>query len=267
MDTRLQAFERLLHIMDDLREKCPWDKKQTIQTLRKLTIEETYELSDAIINEDWKSIKEELGDLFLHLVFYSKIGKEQNQFEIEDVLNAICEKLIFRHPHIYGDPVTGQLIKVENEEDVKRNWEQLKLKEGKKSVLEGVPNSLPAINKAQRIQDKVRAVGFDWDNKDQVMGKIMEEIDELKEAVEQKDESAIELEFGDVLFALINYSRFIDVDTEKALEKTNQKFMKRFSWMENYASEQKLNMHEMNLEQLDEIWDLAKNSLKEKNNS
>lgn len=256
MDTRLQAFERLLHIMDDLREKCPWDKKQTVQTLRKLTIEETYELSDAIINEDWKSIKEELGDLFLHLVFYSKIGKEQQQFEIEDVLNGICEKLIFRHPHIYGD------VKVENEEDVKRNWEQLKLKEGKKSVLEGVPNSLPAINKAQRIQDKVRAVGFDWDNKEQVMDKVMEEIDELKEAVEQKDESAIELEFGDVLFALINYSRFIEVDTERALEKTNQKFMKRFQWMENYAAENKLDMHTMNLEQLDEIWNLAKNELK-----
>ncbi|MCC6583763.1 MAG: nucleoside triphosphate pyrophosphohydrolase [Chitinophagales bacterium] len=256
MDTRLQAFERLLHIMDDLREKCPWDKKQTVQTLRKLTIEETYELSDAIINEDWKSIKEELGDLFLHLVFYSKIGKEQQQFEMEDVLNGICEKLIFRHPHIYGD------VKVENEEDVKRNWEQLKLKEGKKSVLEGVPNSLPAINKAQRIQDKVRAVGFDWDNKEQVMDKVMEEIDELKEAVEQKDESAIELEFGDVLFALINYSRFIEVDTEKALEKTNQKFMKRFQWMENYAGENKLDMHTMNLEQLDKIWNLAKNELK-----
>jgi XTP/dITP diphosphohydrolase len=256
MDTRLQAFERLLHIMDDLREKCPWDKKQTVQTLRKLTIEETYELSDAIINEDWKSIKEELGDLFLHLVFYSKIGKEQQQFEMEDVLNGICEKLIFRHPHIYGD------VKVENEEDVKRNWEQLKLKEGKKSVLEGVPNSLPAINKAQRIQDKVRAVGFDWDNKEQVMDKVMEEIDELKEAVEQKDESAIELEFGDVLFALINYSRFIEVDTERALEKTNQKFMKRFKWMENYAGENKLEMHTMNLEQLDEIWNLAKNELK-----
>lgn len=256
MDTRLQAFERLLHIMDDLREKCPWDKKQTIQTLRKLTIEETYELSDAIIQEDWKSIKEELGDLFLHLVFYSKIGKEQNQFDVDDVLNAISEKLIFRHPHIYGD------VKVENEEDVKRNWEQLKLKEGKKSVLEGVPNSLPAINKAQRIQDKVRAVGFDWDDKEQVMEKVMEEINELKEAVEQKDEDGIELEFGDVLFALINYSRFIEVDTEKALERTNQKFMKRFRWMENYAKEKELNMHEMNLQQLDEIWNLAKNELK-----
>ncbi len=255
MDARLQAFERLLKIMDDLRDQCPWDKKQTVQTLRKLTIEETYELSDAIINEDWKSIKEELGDIFLHLVFYAKIGKEQQQFDVADVLNAICEKLIFRHPHIYGD------VKVENEDDVKRNWELLKLKEGKKSILEGVPNGLPAINKSQRIQDKVRSIGFDWDNKDQVMEKVMEEIGELKEAVELKDKIEIELEFGDVLFALINYSRFIEVDAESALEKTNQKFMKRFRWMENYANENKLNMHEMNLQQLDEIWNLAKNSL------
>ena len=256
MDTRLQSFERLLKIMDDLREQCPWDKKQTVHTLRKLTIEETYELSDAIINEDWKSIKEELGDLFLHLVFYSKIGKEQQQFDIEEVLNSICNKLIFRHPHIYGD------VKVENEEDVKRNWELLKLKEGKKSILEGVPAGLPAINKSQRIQDKVRSIGFDWDNKEQVMEKVMEEIDELKEAVELKDKNNIELEFGDVLFALINYSRFIEVDAESALEKTNQKFMRRFQWMENYAGEKKMNMHEMNLEQLDEIWNLAKNELK-----
>lgn len=255
MDARLQAFERLLNIMDDLREQCPWDKKQTVQTLRKLTIEETYELSDAIINEDWKSIKEELGDIFLHLVFYAKIGKEQQQFDVSDVLNAICEKLIFRHPHIYGD------VKVENEDDVKRNWELLKLKEGKKSILEGVPNGLPAINKSQRIQDKVRSIGFDWDNKEQVMEKVMEEIDELKEAVALKDKNEIELEFGDVLFALINYSRFIEVDAESALEKTNQKFMKRFRWMENYANENKLNMHEMNLQQLDKIWNLAKNSL------
>ena len=265
MDPRLQAFERLLHIMDDLREKCPWDKKQTVQSLRKLTIEETYELSDAIIKEDWKSIKEELGDLFLHLVFYAKIGTEQEQFNIETVLNGVCEKLIFRHPHIYGDPETGQLVNVENEDDVKKNWEKLKLKEGKKSVLEGVPNSLPAINKAQRIQDKVRAVGFDWDNKDQVMDKIMEEIGELKEAIEQQDEKSTELEFGDVLFAMINYSRFIKVDAEQALEKTNQKFMKRFKWMENYATQQQLDMHSMNLEQLDEIWNIAKVEINKEN--
>ena len=257
MDPRLLAFERLLNIMDELREQCPWDKKQTVQTLRKLTIEETYELSDAIIKEDWKSIKEELGDLFLHLVFYVRIGREQEQFDVSDVLNAICEKLIFRHPHIYGD------VKVENEDDVKKNWELLKLKEGKKSILEGVPNGLPAINKSQRIQDKVRSIGFDWDNKDQVMEKVMEEITELKEAVELKDQNEIELEFGDVLFALINYSRFIEVDAESALEKTNQKFMKRFRWMENHANENKLNMHEMNLAQLDEIWNLAKHNLKQ----
>jgi MazG family protein len=256
MDARLKAFERLLNIMDDLREKCPWDKKQTVQSLRKLTIEETYELSDAIIKEDWKSIKEELGDLFLHLVFYARIGKEQQQFSVDDVLNAVCEKLIFRHPHIYGD------VKVDNEDDVKKNWELLKLKEGKKSILEGVPNGLPAINKSQRIQDKVRSIGFDWDNKEQVMEKVMEELEELKEAVQLEDKNEIELEFGDVLFALINYSRFIEVDAESALEKTNQKFMSRFRWMENYANENKLNMHDMNLQQLDEIWNLAKNKLK-----
>lgn len=261
MDARLQAFERLLNIMDELREKCPWDKKQTIASLRKLTIEETYELSDAIIREDWKEIKEELGDLFLHLVFYARIGKEQEQFQVEDVLNTVCEKLIFRHPHVYGD------VKVTDEEEVKKNWEQLKLKEGKKSVLEGVPNGLPALNKAQRIQDKVRAIGFDWDNKEQVMDKVMEEIAELKEAVELNDKNDIELEFGDVLFALINYSRFIEVDTESALEKTNQKFMQRFRWMEKHATENKLDMHEMNLEQLDEIWNLAKNELKKQPNN
>ncbi|HUM51526.1 MAG TPA: nucleoside triphosphate pyrophosphohydrolase [Chitinophagales bacterium] len=255
MDERLLAFERLLKIMDELREQCPWDKKQTIHTLRKLTIEETYELSDAIINEDWKGINEELGDLFLHLVFYARIGKEEMKFDVADVLNTVCEKLIHRHPHIYGD------VKVADEDEVKRNWEQLKLKEGKKSVLEGVPNGLPAINKAQRIQDKVRAIGFDWDDKSQVMLKIEEEIAELKEAVEIGNGTEIELEFGDVVFALINYSRFINVDAEAALEKTNQKFMKRFRWMENYANENKMNMHEMNLEQLDEIWNLAKKEL------
>lgn len=255
MDPRLVAFERLLNIMDELREQCPWDKKQTIHTLRKLTIEETYELSDAIINEDWKGVKEELGDLFLHLVFYARIGKEENQFDVSEVLITVCEKLIHRHPHIYGD------VKVADEDEVKRNWEQLKLKEGKKSVLEGVPNGLPSINKAQRIQDKVRAIGFDWDDKSQVMLKIEEEIAELKEAVEIGNGTEIELEFGDVLFALINYSRFINIDAEAALEKTNQKFMKRFRWMENYAGENNLNMHEMNLEQLDEIWNLAKKQL------
>ncbi|HOU46769.1 MAG TPA: nucleoside triphosphate pyrophosphohydrolase [Chitinophagales bacterium] len=257
MDTRLEAFARLLKIMDELREQCPWDKKQTIQTLRKLTIEETYELSDAIVSNDWKGIKEELGDIFLHLVFYSKIGSEQEQFDVADVLNTVCEKLIYRHPHIYGD------VKVENEEEVKKNWEQLKLKEGKKSVLEGVPSSLPAINKAQRIQDKVRAVGFDWDNKEQVMEKVMEEIEELKEAVSEQSAAEIELEFGDVLFALINYSRFIDIDPEKALEQTNRKFIARFQWMEAYVKQQNLDMHTMDLTQLDVLWEMAKQQLKQ----
>lgn len=257
MDTRLEAFARLLKIMDELREQCPWDKKQTIQTLRKLTIEETYELSDAIVSNDWKGIREELGDIFLHLVFYSKIGSEQEQFDVADVLNTVCEKLIYRHPHIYGD------VKVENEEEVKKNWEQLKLKEGKKSVLEGVPSSLPAINKAQRIQDKVRAVGFDWDNKEQVMEKVMEEIEELKEAVSEQSAAEIELEFGDVLFALINYSRFIDIDPEKALEQTNRKFIARFQWMEAYVKQQNLDMHTMDLTQLDVLWEMAKQQLKQ----
>ncbi len=259
MDERLKAFERLLHVMDDLRKKCPWDKKQTNETLRKLTIEETYELSDAILKNDAKAIKEELGDLFLHLVFYSKIGTEQQHFTVADVLNSVCEKLIYRHPHIYGD------VQVKDEEEVKRNWEQLKLKEGKKSVLEGVPNGLPALNKAQRIQDKVKAVGFDWDDKTQVMQKVMEELQELQEAVATENQQEIELEFGDVLFALINYSRFIGVDTESALEKTNQKFIRRFQWMEQHVKENKLDMHQMNLEQLDEIWNKAKMELNKSN--
>ncbi|MEZ5024970.1 MAG: nucleoside triphosphate pyrophosphohydrolase [Chitinophagales bacterium] len=255
MDERLKAFERLLNVMDDLREKCPWDKKQTNETLRKLTIEETYELSEAILSGESKAIKEELGDLFLHLVFYSRIGKEKQQFDVADVLNGVCEKLIYRHPHIYGD------VEVKDEAEVKKNWEKLKLKEGKKSVLEGVPKGLPALNKAQRIQDKVRAVGFDWDNKEQVMAKVWEELNELQDAVATNQQDEIELEFGDVLFALINYARFINVDTESALEKTNQKFMNRFQWMEKYAKEKNLNLHEMNLEQLDEIWNLAKQTL------
>ncbi len=198
-----------------------------------------------------------MGDIFLHLVFYSKIGSEQEQFYVADVLNTVCEKLIYRHPHIYGD------VKVENEEEVKKNWEQLKLKEGKKSVLEGVPSSLPAINKAQRIQDKVRAVGFDWDNKEQVMEKVMEEIEELKEAVSEQSAAEIELEFGDVLFALINYSRFIDIDPEKALEQTNRKFIARFQWMEAYVKQQNLDMHTMDLTQLDVLWEMAKQQLKQ----
>jgi len=232
-DTRLIAFERLLTIMDDLREKCPWDKKQTFESLRTLTIEETYELADAIVNNDLKAIEGEIGDLFLHLVFYCKLGDEIKAFTVESVLNAICEKLIFRHPHIYEDE------KVENEDQVKANWEKLKLKEGKKSVLEGVPNSLPALVKATRIQEKVRGVGFDWDDKTQVWEKVQEELQELKEAEESRNQEEIESEFGDVLFALINYARFIGVNPENALEKTNLKFKRRFTTMEDFIRMEK----------------------------
>jgi len=258
MDERLKAFERLLNIMDDLREKCPWDKKQTFETLRPLTIEETYELADAILDKDLNGIKGELGDLFLHLVFYSKLGAETGDFNVSDVLNAICEKLIFRHPHIYGDVVAT------TEEEVKANWEKLKLKEGKKSVLEGVPKSLPALVKAARIQEKVRGVGFDWDNKDQVWAKVQEEISELNEAVDEKNPEEIENEFGDVLFSLINYARFIDINPENALERTNKKFISRFQWMENQINSDQKVMSNMNLEELDAYWNKAKLALKKK---
>jgi XTP/dITP diphosphohydrolase len=258
MDERLQAFERLLNIMDDLREKCPWDKKQTFETLRPLTIEETYELADAILDKDLNGIKGELGDLFLHLVFYSKLGSETGDFNVADVLNAICEKLIFRHPHIYGD------VEANTEEEVKANWEKLKLKEGKKSVLEGVPKSLPALVKAARIQEKVRGVGFDWDNKDQVWAKVQEEIGELNEAVDIKNQEEIENEFGDVLFSLINYARFININPENALERTNKKFIKRFQWMENKIAEEQKEMTSMKLDELDEYWNQAKNALNNK---
>ena len=251
-DTRLIAFERLLTIMDDLREKCPWDKKQTFESLRTLTIEETYELADAIVNNDLKAIEGEIGDLFLHLVFYCKLGDEMKAFTVESVLNAICEKLIFRHPHIYEDE------KVENEDQVKANWEKLKLKEGKKSVLEGVPNSLPALVKATRIQEKVRGVGFDWDDKTQVWEKVQEELQELKEAEESRNQEEIESEFGDVFFALINYARFIGVNPENALEKTNLKFKRRFTTMEDFIRMEKKDITKMNLEQLDEYWIKAK---------
>lgn len=256
MDGRLKAFERLLNIMDDLREKCPWDKKQTFETLRPLTIEETYELADAILDKDLNGIKGELGDLFLHLVFYSKLGSETGDFSVADVLNAICEKLIFRHPHIYGD------VEVTTEEEVKSNWEKLKLKEGKKSVLEGVPKSLPALVKAARIQEKVRGVGFDWDNKDQVWAKVQEEIGELNEAVDEKNQEEIENEFGDVLFSLINYARFIEINPENALERTNKKFISRFQWMESQITEDQKVMTNMNLEELDAYWNKAKLALK-----
>ncbi len=250
------AFNRLLEIMDDLREKCPWDRKQTIQTLRQQTIEELYELADAITDQDWKSIKEELGDLLLHIVFYAKIGKEQEQFTMDDVINGICEKLIYRHPHIYGD------VKVENEEEVKQNWEKLKLKEGKESVLSGVPVSLPALVKAMRLQSKAKTVGFEWDNIDQVWEKVKEELDELHEVVRLGQPDRIEDEFGDVMFSLVNYSRFLKVDAENALERTNKKFIRRFQHMERMAAAQGRTLDEMSLTEMDGLWNEVKKSEK-----
>ena len=252
MDPRLRAFERLLNIMDDLRDKCPWDKKQTFETLRTLTIEETYELADAITTNDLPALKGELGDLFLHLVFYCKIGNEQGAFDVESVLNAICEKLIFRHPHIYGD------TEANTEEEVKANWEKLKLKEGKKSVLEGVPYSLPALVKSMRIQEKVKGIGFDWDTKAQVWDKVQEELAELQEAEATNDASEIESEFGDVLFSLINYARFIGVNPENALDKTNLKFKGRFQTMESLMLAANQNISEMDLAEMDIYWEKAK---------
>ncbi|MCY7420185.1 MAG: nucleoside triphosphate pyrophosphohydrolase [Chitinophagaceae bacterium] len=243
-----ERFLDLVKIMDELREKCPWDKKQTIETLRPLTIEETYELTDAITNNDWKGIKEELGDLMLHLLFYAKIGKEQNQFTLQDVLEGISEKLIYRHPHIYGD------IKVNNDEDVKKNWEQLKMREGKSSVLSGVPAGLPAVIKATRIQDKAKQVGFEWDNKEDVWKKVEEEIGELHEAIALNDTSHIEEEFGDVLFSLINYARFLQIDPEGVLEKTNKKFIFRFTMMEEAARNSGKNLADLTLGEMDAIW-------------
>ncbi len=238
--------------MDELREKCPWDKKQTIQTLRHLTIEETYELADAITDEDWTGIKEELGDLMLHILFYSKIGTEQNKFTLDEVLNGICEKLIVRHPHIYGD------VKVADEEDVKKNWEKIKLKEGKKSVLGGVPPSLPAVVKATRIQEKAKQVGFEWENKEDVWKKVEEEINELQQAIAENDQTHIEEEFGDVLFSLINYARFLQVDAEGVLERTNKKFIQRFQKMEAIANSHGKNLTEMKLDEMDAIWNEVK---------
>ena len=261
MDPRLHAFERLLNIMDELREKCPWDKKQTFETLRTLTIEETYELADAITTNDLDSLKGEIGDLFLHLVFYCKIGNEQGAFDVESVLNAICDKLIFRHPHIYGD------AEANTEEEVKANWEKLKLKEGKKSVLEGVPASLPALVKAMRIQEKVKGIGFDWDTKAQVWDKVQEELGELQEAEALNDASEIESEFGDVLFSLINYARFIGVNPENALEKTNLKFKGRFQTMESLMLAANQNISEMDLAEMDIYWEKAKELEKIKKNA
>lgn len=252
MNTRkdqLEAFNRLLDIMDELREKCPWDRKQTNETLRTLSIEEIYELSDAIIENDSDEIKKELGDVFLHLVFYSKIASEKGQFDVADVLNSICDKLIHRHPHIYGD------TKADTEEKVLQNWEKLKLKEGNKSVLSGVPTSLPAMVKAFRIQDKVKGVGFEFENTDQVFDKIQEEIIEFKNEENPIDR---EMEFGDILFSLINYGRFVGINSEDALEKSNKKFISRFQILEELAVEKGLIMGEMTISQLEDLWNLAK---------
>lgn len=262
MSNLAESFLRLVSIMDDLREKCPWDRKQTVQTLRHMTIEETYELADAITDEDWKGIKEELGDLLLHIVFYAKIGAEEEKFVLEEVINGISEKLIARHPHIYGD------VKVDNEEDVKRNWEKIKLKEGKQSILSGVPRSLPATVKAMRLQEKAKQVGFEWENKEQVWEKVEEEIGELKAAIgnwqsaNEKDlaipHKKVEEEFGDVIFSLINYARFLRIDAENALEVTNKKFIRRFTQMEEEVTKSGKSLADMNLHEMDSIWNSIK---------
>lgn len=257
MNTRaeqLKAFDRLLTIMDELREQCPWDKKQTMESLRHLTIEETYELGDAILDKDSNEVKKELGDVLLHLVFYAKIGSETNDFDIADVCNSICEKLIHRHPHIYGD------VKVKDEAEVKRNWEQIKLKEGKgkTSVLEGVPKSLPALVKANRIQDKVAGVGFDWEEPEQVWEKVEEELEEFKVEVENNDTDKMESEFGDVLFSLVNYARFKNINPENALERTNKKFTKRFQYLEQKAKSLNKDLKDMTLAEMDVFWEDAK---------
>lgn len=252
MTKALKEFERLLQIMDELREKCPWDKKQTLESLRKLTIEETYELADAIMKNDLQEIKKELGDLMLHIVFYSKIGTEENAFDVSDVLSSINEKLIHRHPHIFSD------VRVKDDEDVKRNWEALKLKEGKKTVLSGVPSSLPAMIKANRIQEKVRGVGFDWDEKEQIWDKVNEELNELKEEIKKGDAKKIENEFGDLFFSLINAARLYNVEPDNALERTNQKFMKRFNFLESETISKGRSLHDMTLDEMNEIWEKAK---------
>ena len=260
MENKTKSFARLLTIMDELREKCPWDKKQTFDSLRYLTIEEIYELSDAILDKDTQEIKKELGDVLLHIVFQSRIASETNDFDIADVINSVCDKLVHRHPHIYSN------VEVTDSVEVKKNWEKLKLKEGKTSVLEGVPKSLPAIVKAFRIQEKVRGIGFDWDNKTQVWEKVLEEIEELKVEIEKKDQDRIESEFGDVLFALTNYARFIDVNPEDALERTNKRFIKRFQIMEKIISNAGLNFDNMTLVEMDKYWNDAKQITSKHNN-
>jgi XTP/dITP diphosphohydrolase len=252
MNTLADSFLRLVEIMDELREKCPWDKKQTIHTLRSMTIEEMYELTDAITDENWNGIKEELGDVLLHILFYSRIGKEENKFSLQEVIETISQKLIVRHPHIYGD------VKVNDEEDVKRNWEKIKIKEGKNSVLAGVPVSLPAMVKAARIQEKAKQVGFEWENRNDVWKKVEEEMNELQEAIEMKTQNDVEEEFGDLLFSLVNYARFLRVDAEGVLERTNKKFINRFTQMEQRALARGKNLHELSLAQMDEIWDEVK---------
>lgn len=247
-----ESFLRLVTIMDELREQCPWDKKQTIHTLRPLTLEETYELADSITDENWKGIREELGDMLLHILFYARIGKEEKQFELKDVIDGICEKLIFRHPHIYGD------VKVADEEEVKRNWEKLKMKEGKTSVLSGLPPSLPAMVKATRIQEKARQVGFEWENKEDVWKKVTEEIAELDEAIQSGDQGHIEEEFGDVLFSMVNYARFLQLDAEGVLEKTNKKFIRRFEELEKIAIAKGKKLEDMTLTEMDAIWNEVK---------
>jgi len=249
---QLQAFDKLLSIMDDLREKCPWDKKQTLQSLRHLTIEEVYELGDAILDDNLNEIKKELGDVLLHIIFYAKIGSESQTFDIGDVIENISKKLVDRHPHIYGDVV------VENEEEVKQNWEKLKLKEGNKSVLEGVPKSLPAMVKAYRIQDKAKGVGFDWDKPEQVWEKVQEEINEFKAEIGAENQATMEAEFGDVLFSLVNYARFVNINPENALELTNKKFIKRFQYLENKATDLGKPLAEMTLAEMDVFWNEAK---------
>lgn len=255
MNTRAQklsAFDRLLTIMDELREQCPWDKKQTLQSLRHLTIEETYELGDAILDNDLQEVKKELGDLLLHIVFYAKIGSETDDFDIADVLDTVCDKLIHRHPHIYGD------ITVKDEEEVKRNWEKLKLKEGNKSVLEGVPKSLPALVKASRIQEKVAGVGFDWEESQQVWEKVEEELQEFQDEVKSGNQDEMEAEFGDVLFSLINYAKHLNINAENALERTNKKFINRFQYLEQKAKELGKELADMTLKEMDVYWDEAK---------
>lgn len=252
MDERLVAFERLLNIMDDLRAKCPWDQKQTMETLRHLTIEETYELSDAILKGDKNEIKKEIGDILLHLVFYSKIGSETNDFDITDVINSLCEKMIFRHPHIYGD------VKVTDADNVIQNWEKLKQKEGNKGALSGVPSSMPSLLKALRIQDKARAIGFDWEDSSQVWEKVQEELGELQEEVKANHQEKLEQEFGDVFFALINYARFLKVNPEDALEKTNKKFISRFNYMEQKILAQGKALADCSLAEMDVFWNEAK---------